>query len=91
MDGRISSVVGHIIPRGGVTHLHYEYDTMIMVEGSEPHIINLKFILLCFDSMLGLKINFDKSEVMVWATRPRSSIELRTTLIVSCRLSQSPT
>ena len=29
----ISGVVGHLIPGGGITHLHYADDTMIMVEG----------------------------------------------------------
>ena len=38
---------------------------MIMVEGSELDIINLKFLLLCFEAMSGLKINFDKSEVVI--------------------------
>jgi hypothetical protein len=33
MAGHISSVVGHIIHGGGVTHLQYADDTMIMVEG----------------------------------------------------------
>jgi hypothetical protein len=59
--GYISGVVGHLIPQGGVTHLQYVDDTMIMVEGSELDIINLKFILQCFEEMLGLRINFDKS------------------------------
>ena len=36
-----------------------------MVEGSESDISNLKFLLLCFQQMSGLKVNFDKSEVMV--------------------------
>lgn len=66
-SGHISRVVGHLIPGvwGGVTHLQYADDTMIMVEGSDQDIINLKFLLLCFEAMSGLKINFDKSEVMV--------------------------
>jgi hypothetical protein len=38
---------------------------MIMVEGSELDIANLKFLLLCFETMSGLKINFDKSEAVV--------------------------
>ena len=37
---------------------------MIMVEGSDLNIVNLK-LLLCFDDMSGIKINFDKSEVVV--------------------------
>lgn len=62
----ISGVVGHLIPGGGVTHLQYADDTMIMVEGTTLDIINFKFLYLCFESMSGLKINFDKSEVVVW-------------------------
>src|SRR3954470_21478109 len=65
ISGHISGVVGHLIPSGGVTHLQYADDTMIMVEGSDLDIANLKFLLLCFEAMSGLKINFDKSEVVV--------------------------
>ena len=64
-SGHLSGVVSHLIPGGGVTHLQYADDTMIMVEGSELDIINLKFLLLCFEAMSGLKINFDKSEVVI--------------------------
>jgi hypothetical protein len=63
-------VVGHLIPRGGVTHLQYADDTVIMVEGSELDIANLKFLLLCFATMSSLKINFDKSEVVVVGYNP---------------------
>lgn len=38
---------------------------MIMVSGSDSDIANLKFLLLYFEEMSGLKINFDKSEVVV--------------------------
>jgi hypothetical protein len=70
ISGHISGVVGHLILGGGVTHLQYADDTMIMVEGSELDIANLKFLLLCFETMLGLKINFDKSEVVVMGYNP---------------------
>jgi hypothetical protein len=43
---------------------------MIMVEGSELDLVNLKFLLLCFEDMSGLKINFDKSEVVVMGFDP---------------------
>jgi hypothetical protein len=43
---------------------------MIMVEGSELDLVNLKFLLLCFEAMSGLKINFDKSEVVVMGFEP---------------------
>lgn len=31
----------------------------------EQTIINIKFILYCFENMYGLKINYEKSEVFV--------------------------
>ena len=40
MADHISGVVGHLIPGGGVTHLQYADDTMIMVEGSGLDIVN---------------------------------------------------
>jgi hypothetical protein len=38
---------------------------MIMVQSSEMGLINLKFFLLCFELLSGMKINFHKSEVIV--------------------------
>uniref|UniRef100_A0A453BSC1 Reverse transcriptase domain-containing protein n=2 Tax=Aegilops tauschii subsp. strangulata TaxID=200361 RepID=A0A453BSC1_AEGTS len=60
-----------------------------MVEGSESDISNLKFLLLCFQQMSGLRINFDKSEVMVlgYAQDERQSIADR----LNCQLGSFPT
>uniref|UniRef100_A0A453DQ30 Reverse transcriptase domain-containing protein n=1 Tax=Aegilops tauschii subsp. strangulata TaxID=200361 RepID=A0A453DQ30_AEGTS len=33
MAGHLSRLVHHLIPGGGVTHIQYADDTMIMVEG----------------------------------------------------------
>lgn len=65
----IHGVVTHPVGGGGVSLLQYVDDTIIMVEGSKDDIINLKF-LLCFQQMSGLKINFDKSEVMILGYQP---------------------
>jgi hypothetical protein len=35
------------------------------IQNSASGLINLKFLLLCFELMLGMKINFHKSEVIV--------------------------
>ncbi|KAK1670432.1 hypothetical protein QYE76_058591 [Lolium multiflorum] len=69
ISGHITGVVGHLIPGGGVTHLQYADDTMIMFEGSDLDIQNTKFLLLCFEAMSGLKINFDKSETPLFLLR----------------------
>lgn len=61
----IHGVVTHLVGGGGVSLLQYADGTIIMVEGSKDDIIDLKFLLLCFQQMSGLNINFDKSEVMI--------------------------
>lgn len=59
--GHIHEIVPHLIPKGGgVSHLQYADDTILMVEGSDLDITNLKFLLLCFQQMSGLTINFNK-------------------------------
>jgi hypothetical protein len=65
LAGHIRGVVPHLVPGGGVSFLQYADDTIIMVEGPPMDITNLKFLLLCFQQMSGLTINFAKSEVMV--------------------------
>jgi hypothetical protein len=88
ISSHISGVVGHLIPGGGVTHLQYADDIMIMVEGSELDIANLKFLLLCFETMSGLKINFDKSEVVILGYSPKDQQQIADSL--NCRLTSFP-
>jgi hypothetical protein len=45
--GHIQGVVPHLMP-GGVTHLQYADDTMIMIEPTRLGVANFKLILLCF-------------------------------------------
>jgi hypothetical protein len=88
ISGHISGVVGHLIPGGEVTHLQYTDDTMIMVEGSELDIANIRFLLLCFEAMWGLKINFDKSEVVVLGYSAADQQRIANNL--NCRLTSFP-
>jgi hypothetical protein len=88
ISGHISGVVGHLILGGGITHLQYAEDTMIMVEGSELDLVNLKFPLLCFEAMSGLKTNFDKSEVVVMGFNPEEQQRIADNL--NCRLATFP-
>ncbi|XP_047051186.1 ABC transporter G family member 41-like [Lolium rigidum] len=85
--GHIRGVVSHLIP-GGVTHLQYADDTLVMIEPSDLGIANLKFLLLCFENMSGLKINFDKSEVFVTGvTEPE---QRRVAHMLNCKLGKLP-
>lgn len=62
--GRLKGLVPHLV-EGGLTHLQYADDTVIMIQNTEKDILNLKFILYCFERMSGMKINYHKSEVFV--------------------------
>ena len=46
--------------------MQYADDTVLMIDGSEQSIINLKLVLYCFEWLSGLKFNFHKSEVFVF-------------------------
>ena len=50
--------------------------------------MNLKFILMCFEGMSGLKINFEKSEAMVTGGDLES--QLRAAHMMNCELGSIP-
>jgi hypothetical protein len=85
--GHIRGVVSHLIP-GGVTHLQYTDDTMILIEPTDLGIANLKTLLLCFENMSGLKINFDKSEVVVSGLE--EGAKQRVANLLNCKLGKFP-
>ena len=87
--GHIRGITPHLAGGSGISMLQYADDTIIMVEGSETDISNLKFLLLCFQQMSGLKINFDKSDVMVMGYSPEDSLSIVNRL--NCRLGSFPT
>lgn len=47
-----------------VSHLQVADDTIIFCEADEDQIKNVKAILQCFDAVLGLKVNFFKSDLL---------------------------
>lgn len=60
----ISHVISDLTP-SRVSHLQYADDTILLIENNDLCIANLKFVLLCFESLSGLKINLSKSEALV--------------------------
>jgi hypothetical protein len=62
--GHIKGVVPHLI-QWGVSHLQYTDDTILLLELDDNSIANLKFLLIAFEILSGLKINFLKSEVII--------------------------
>jgi hypothetical protein len=83
----IQGAVSHLIP-GGVTHLQYEDDTMILIDPSMMGIENLKLLLLCFENMSRIKINFTKSEAV--ATGATEAEKLRVDNSLNYKLGRLP-
>jgi hypothetical protein len=67
-----------------VTHLQYADDTMVLTEPSTLGIANLKLLLLFFEDMLGLKINFDNIKVFVAEFTERE--QRRVANMLNCKL-----
>jgi hypothetical protein len=85
--GHINGVLEDLIPEG-ISYIQYANDTVIMVDGSDKSIINLKLILYCFEWLTGLKINFHKSEVFVFRV-PQAEKE-RMANMLNCVLGELP-
>lgn len=64
-NGTLKGAVTHLVP-GGVSHLQYANDTILMIEKKDEYVIILKFILYCFEVMSGIKINDHKIAVCVF-------------------------
>ncbi|KAK1645894.1 hypothetical protein QYE76_063699 [Lolium multiflorum] len=85
--GHIHGLASHLMP-GGVSHLQYADDTLILIQGSDEDIANLKFLLMCFEDMSGLKINYHKSEVFVMGQRFEERMDIANKL--NCKLGTFP-
>jgi len=85
--GHLVVTLDWLIP-GGVSHIQYADDTVIMIDGSDSSILSLKLILYCFEWLSGLKINFHKSDVYVFGVDQRQKEHLANML--NCRLGEWP-
>jgi hypothetical protein len=62
VDGQVEGVIPHLV-HGGLSILQYADDTILFMEHDLEKAKNLKLILLAFEQLSGLKINFHKSEL----------------------------
>lgn len=63
-QGCFTGLVDHIIPNG-VAILQYADDTIIFLKHDIEGARNMKLLLYMYEMMVGLKINFNKSEVVM--------------------------
>lgn len=68
--------------------LQYADDTVLMIDCEGKYILNIKFLLYCFEWMSGLKINYNKSEVFV--LRVEKEEASRVSNMLNCKLGQLP-
>ena len=61
-DGQVGGLIPHLV-EGGVSILQYADDTILFVEHDLEKAVNMELILSLFEQLLGLKINFHKSEI----------------------------
>jgi hypothetical protein len=50
---------------GGIINLQYADDTLLFLENNLEKASNLKWLLVCFEQMSGMKINYDKSDLLI--------------------------
>ncbi|WVZ63267.1 hypothetical protein U9M48_012909 [Paspalum notatum var. saurae] len=68
---KISGVVPHLVD-GGLTILQYADDTIIFMDNDLEQARNMKLLLCAFEQVLGLKINFHKSEIVCFGAVPQN-------------------
>jgi hypothetical protein len=64
-SGMIKGLIPELVRGGGLTHFQYADDTIIFLEAEEQYVANVKFLLYCLENMSGLKINYQKSELII--------------------------
>jgi hypothetical protein len=60
----VTGLITNLIPNG-LAILQYADDTILGMENDEEKARNIKLLLYMYEQMVGLKINFEKSEVLV--------------------------
>lgn len=85
--GHIRVLVQHLI-EGGINHLQYADDTILLIERDEESIRNVKFLLYYFEMMSGMQINYDKSEVYLIGTDEQDQKEVAQ--MFNCKIGKFP-
>jgi hypothetical protein len=73
---------------GGILSLQYADDTLLFLENSLEKAVNLKWLLVCFENLSGMKINYDKSDLLVLGMDDERANEFAK--IFCCKRSEFP-
>jgi hypothetical protein len=83
----VRGLVPEYIPNG-VAILQYADDTILCMEDDEDTSQNMKLLLYIYEKMSGLKINFEKSEVLMISTDSEKTIKYSD--MYNCAVGQWP-
>jgi hypothetical protein len=86
-NGQIRRLVAHLV-EGGLSILQYTNDKILFMEHDLEQAANMKLLLCAFEQLLGLKINFHKSEIFCHGGA--KEIENHYTNLFGCGLGQYP-
>lgn len=64
INGLVVGLVPHLVDKGVVV-LQYADDTIILFENNIDSAVNIKILLYAYEAMFGLKINFQKGEILM--------------------------
>jgi Reverse transcriptase (RNA-dependent DNA polymerase) len=80
--------LGKVGSFNGILNLHFADDTLLFLEAKDEFIEALKWILIAFEDLSGLKINFDKCEIVPLNISDDQGIHL--TNYLGCKLTHLP-
>jgi hypothetical protein len=85
--GHVRGLVSNLV-EGGITYVQYADDTIIFLSFDEQTLLHTKFLLFCFEEMIGLKINYQKSDILVVGGSKEE--QTSTDSIFNCNIGQFP-
>jgi hypothetical protein len=81
VDGQIEGLIPHLVD-GVLSILQYTDDTILSMEHDIKKAQNLKLILATFEQLLGLNINFHKSELFCLGGAQDEPVSMPTSSVV---------
>ena len=66
-ESQVMGIVPHLVD-GGLSILQYADDTILFMDHDIEKVTNIKMLLCAFEQLSGLKINFHKSEYILFWT-----------------------
>lgn len=89
--GQKNQLIKGLVPEyveHGIAILQYADDTIFCLQDDEANARNLKFLLCMYEQMSGIKINFEKSEVLMISPDDQKSLEFL--VVFKCSIRASP-